>query len=225
MELRNFPAGIDDFAGQPGRRATFAEGWDAVLASWFDAYTGIEGGRFYDTRADTTPGRPDTQSVAWDAFPRPIEKWFEDADEPDTERWRAAETLRPRLFDGRPLRRVTDGSLAEPVPVLHRQQDEYCEWFAHRDGDGHITRVTFTCEGPEYWRFLAGGTAAFFDADDDRAGIVDGDIDLVADLYRRHVDPSVEVDDLLWPYDVAAYDERSAKWGIYGRTGTYNPFN
>ena len=29
---------------------------------------------------------------------------------------RAAETLRPRLFDGRPLRRVTDGSLAEPVP-------------------------------------------------------------------------------------------------------------
>ena len=29
MELRNFPAGIDDFAGQAGRRAAFAEGWDA----------------------------------------------------------------------------------------------------------------------------------------------------------------------------------------------------
>lgn len=225
MELRNFPAGIDDFAGQPRRRAAFAEGWDAILASWFEAYAGIEGGRFYDPRADTTPGRPDTQSVAWDAFPRPIERWFEEADEPDLERWRAAETLRPRLFDGKPLRRVTDGSLAEPVPVLHRQQDEYCEWFAHRDAEGHIARVTFTCEGPEYWRFLAGGTGAFFAAGDERADIVDGDLDLVTDLYRRHVDPAVEADDLLWPYDVAAYDEGSGKWAVYGEAGTYNSFN
>jgi hypothetical protein len=225
MELRNFPAGIDDFAGQPARRPAFARGWDAILASWFEAYAGIEGGYFYDPRTDTSPGRPDTQSVAWDAFPRPIEKWFEEADDPELERWRAAETLRPRLFDGRPLRRVTDGSLAEPVPVLHRQQDEYCEWFAHRDDDGHISRVTFTCEGPEYWRFLAGGTAAFFDDGDERAEIVDGDLDLVAGLYRRHVDPAVDDDDLLWPYDVAAYDAGTKKWGIYGRAGEYNPFN
>ena len=225
MELRDFPAGIDDFTELPGRRAAFAEGWDAILASWFEAYAGIEGGYFYDPRADTSPGRPDNQSVAWDAFPRPIEKWFEEADEPDLERRRAAETLRPRLFDGRPLRRVTDGSLAEPVPVFHRQQDEYCEWFVDRDEEGHIARVTFTCEGPEYWRFLAGGTGAFFAAGDDRAEIVDGDLDLVARLYQRHVDPSVEIEDLLWPYDVAAYDAGSAKWGIYGKAGTYNPFN
>jgi hypothetical protein len=225
MELRSFPAGIDDFTEHPGRRAAFAEGWDAILASWFEAYAGIEGGRFYDPRADTTPGRPDTRAVAWDAFPRPIEKWFEEADEPDLERWRAAETLRPRLFDGRPLRRVTDGSLAEPVPVFHRQQDEYCEWFVNHDDDGHIARVTFTCEGPEYWRFLAGGTGAFFPADDERSGIADGDLDLVTALYKRHVDPSVADDDLLWPYDVAAYDEQSGRWGIYGEAGTYNPFN
>lgn len=225
MELRNFPAGVDDFADQPGRRAAFAAGWDAIVSSWFEAYAGIEGGRFYDPRADDTPGRPDTQSVAWDAFPRPIEKWFEEADDPESERWRAAETLRPRTFDGKPLRRVTDGSLAEPVPVFHRQQDEYCEWFAHRDDQGRIARVTFTCEGPEYWRFLAMGTRAFFAAGDERAGIVDGDMDLVADLYRRHVDPSVAVGELLWPYDVAAYDARARTWAIYGRAGTYNPFN
>ena len=224
MELRNFPAGVDDVAGHP-RRAAFAEGWDAILANWFEAFAGIEGGYFYDTRADTTPGLPDTQSVAWDAFPRPIERWFEEADEPDLERWKAAETLRPRLFDGRLLRRMTDGSLAEPVPVLHRQQDEYCEWFAHRDEDGHIVRVTLTSEGPEYWRFLAMGTGAFFEPGDERAGIVDGDIDLVTDLYRRHVDPAVEAEDLLWPYDVAAYNAGTDRWGVYGRAGTYNPFN
>ena len=77
MDLRNFPAAIDDFADRPARRDTFARGWDAILASWFESYAGIEGGGFYDSRSDTTPGRPDTQSVAWDAFPRPLEKWFE----------------------------------------------------------------------------------------------------------------------------------------------------
>ena len=59
----------------------------------------------------------------------------------------------------------------------------------HRDEEGHIARVTFTCEGQEYRRFLAGGTGAFFDAGDERADIVAGDLDLVAGLYRRHVDP------------------------------------
>lgn len=225
MELRNFPAAVDDFADRPARREAFAQGWDAILASWFEAYAGIEGGAFYDDRADATPGEPDVQSVAWDAFPRPIERWFEDADDPDLDRWHAAETLRPRTFDGKPLRRVTDGSLAEPVPVFHRQQDEYCEWFAHRDDDGRIARVTFTCEGPEYWRFLAGGTGAFFPEDDERSAIVEGDMDLVLERYRAHVDPAVDGDDLLWPYDVAAYDARSRRWAIYGKAGTYNPFN
>lgn len=225
MTLRSFPGGINDVADEAGRREAFAEGWDVIVSAWFEAYAGIEDGGFYDPRADTTPGPPDSQSVAWDAFPRAIERWFEDADDPDLERWRAADTLRPRLFDGRPLRRVKDGSLAEPVPVLHRQQDEYCEWFAHRDDEGRIDRVDFTCEGPEYWRFLALGTGAFFAPDDERARIVDGDIDLVAALYRAHVDPSVAVDDLLWPYDVAAYDAESGRWYYYGFAGTYNPFN
>lgn len=225
MDLRDFPGAVDDFADRPAKREAFARGWDAILASWFEAYDGIEGGRFYDPRRDTSPGGADTQSVAWDAFPRAVERWFEESDDPDLERWRSAETLRPRTFDGRPLRRVTDGSLAEPVPVFHRQQDEYCEWFVSRDDRGRIARVTFTAEGPEYWRFLAMGTAAFFPADDERAGIVEGDLDLVAGLYRTHVNPGVDVDDLLWPYDVAAYDARSRRWGIYGRVGTYNPFN
>jgi hypothetical protein len=35
------------------------------------------------------------------------------------------------------------------------KQDEYLEWFLHRDADGEITAIDFTCEGPEYWDFLA----------------------------------------------------------------------
>ncbi|KAJ1323027.1 hypothetical protein MN608_11881 [Microdochium nivale] len=33
-------------------------------------------------------------------------------------------------------------------------QDEYCEWTVRKDQDKRIVSVTFTCEGPEYWKFL-----------------------------------------------------------------------
>ena len=225
MDRFNPPGLSDDFDRRPTQRESFARGWDAVVASWLRANDGFGGGSFYDPRTDETPGTPDTAPVPWDAFPRFLEKWFEDDADPDQKRWTAAETLRPRLFGGQPLRRVKDGALAEPLETLHRQQDEYCEWFAHRDDDGHIVRLTFTSEGPEYWQFLAGGTRAILDSDDPGFELADGDIGLVAELYAEHVDPSVEESDLVWPYDVAAYSSGQQRWYLYATKGTYNPFN
>jgi hypothetical protein len=60
------------------------------------------------------------------------------------------------------------------------EQDEYCEWAVERDGDGTIERVTFTSEVPEYFEHLAAR-----------------DPDLLVELYRRHVDPRVVLDDLV----------------------------
>jgi hypothetical protein len=37
----------------------------------------------------------------------------------------------------------------------YRPQDEYLEWASQRDADGTIREVWFTCEGPEYWSFIA----------------------------------------------------------------------
>jgi hypothetical protein len=55
-------------------------------------------------------------------------------------------------------------------------QDEYCEWSVTRDAaSGKITRVTFTCEGPEYWEFLAAVNPA-----------------AVLALYQEHVSPAVK---------------------------------
>lgn len=34
-------------------------------------------------------------------------------------------------------------------------QDEYLEWSLKKDNKGRIVTVTYTCEGPEYWNFLA----------------------------------------------------------------------
>lgn len=219
------PGFIDDFRLRPDKREAFARGWDAIIDDYLTSFAGREGGSFYNPSQDETPGEPARQSVAWDAFPQPIRRWFENVSDSDRRRWSSAETLRPLTIGGQPLRRVRGDALAEPVQVFFRQQDEYCEWFAHRDDTGRITRVTFTCESPEYWRFLAMGTRRFFPAEDDRSTIFEGDLDLVAELYRAHVDPSVTVDDLVWPFDVAAFDSESGRWLIRARAGWYNEHN
>ncbi|MCA1626223.1 MAG: hypothetical protein LC778_21005, partial [Acidobacteria bacterium] len=63
---------------------------------------------------------------------------------------------------------------------------EYCEWSVERDPEtDKITRVTFTCEGPEYWRFLA-NTAP----------------NKALELYQEFVSPDVRLEDLFAPNGV-----------------------
>eukprot|EP00245_Coleochaete_scutata_P007463 TRINITY_DN2287_c0_g1_i1.p1 TRINITY_DN2287_c0_g1~~TRINITY_DN2287_c0_g1_i1.p1 ORF type:complete len:466 (+),score=65.30 TRINITY_DN2287_c0_g1_i1:165-1562(+) len=90
-----------------------------------------------------------TQDVAWTAFPRRISL----AASSDRQRWRVADSDR-------------------------EQQDEYCEWSVERRGS-KITRVTFTCEAPEYWEYLASVQP-----------------DTVLQLYREHVSSEVRMEDL-----------------------------
>src|SRR4051794_29703408 len=61
------------------------------------------------------------------------------------------------------------------------QQDEYLEWVTTRE-NGQVTRVAFTCEGPEYWRFVARS-----------------DPDLLVDLYSQIAGERVPKKDLLTP--------------------------
>jgi hypothetical protein len=89
--------------------------------------------------------------IKWVAFPRNVTV----SSVSDKQRWRRADSSRDL-------------------------QDEYCEWSVDRDATtDKITRVTFTCEGPEYWTYLAGSNA-----------------DLAVDLYRKFVNPAVTKQDL-----------------------------
>lgn len=99
----------------------------------------------------TTPADGATEKdITWTAFPRLVE--IDAASNED--RWRTADSTRD-------------------------VQDEYCEWSVeHRDG--RLARVTFTCEGPEYWEYLAAVNLA-----------------AVADLYRRFINPEVQEKDLV----------------------------
>ena len=58
-------------------------------------------------------------------------------------------------------------------------QDEYCEWSVERRADGKIAKVTFTCEGPEYWKFLGKKNPK-----------------RVTELYKAFVNPQVQEADL-----------------------------
>jgi len=100
------------------------------------------------------------QPIIWKGFPRLLEKQF---GENTTAAFKHAEDDTP----GANARKAT--------------QDEYLEWHVTRDTTPakKIVRVEFTCEGPEYWQFLAKNAP-----------------DKVVALYQKHVSPSVVKADL-----------------------------
>lgn len=107
--------------------------------------------RFFNPLQNAPAADAVQKDITWTAFPRIVQ--IESAS--DEERWQTA-----------------DGSRSV--------QDEYCEWSVARNlGTKKITKVTFTCEGPEYWTFLA---AVNFPK--------------VLELYRAHVHPQVQLQDL-----------------------------
>lgn len=71
--------------------------------------------------------------VTWEGFPR---YWNLQYPHSNAQKWKASEVL--QKYQGQ----------------YFRYQDEYLEWRGEYQG-GKLVKVTFTCEGPEYWDFLA----------------------------------------------------------------------
>lgn len=86
----------------------------------------------------------------------------------------------PRRFSGQNAGAATDYAAAEPDQlstdgkIRFRQEDEYLEWFVHRDPQGRIVRVDFTCEAWDYFNFLATANPG-----------------AVVELYRKYVAPDL----------------------------------
>jgi hypothetical protein len=107
--------------------------------------------QFYDPTVSDTPDDATQADIVWSAFPASL---LRDATS-QRQRWTLADAAR-------------------------EHQDEYCEWSVERNGDGKITRVTFTSEVREYWELTA-----------------ERDPDLLLSLYHEFVDPSTSIDDLI----------------------------
>lgn len=140
------------------------------------------GSPFYDEWSAYLSG-----ALSWRPAPTAGPGWFYDPSEPPAvtpvgERalvWmgfpRTLLTVQHRDERGAAFARGDDRATLGPASV----QDEYLEWHTERNAKGRITKVTFVTETPEYWRRLA---AAHFD--------------VVVDLYRSLVSPTVAPGDL-----------------------------
>lgn len=146
------PGGLTDLdeAGLEQWSAFLSASVDDAIAGRLDHTNDAPRAQFYNLTKTDTADDASVQEVSWIAFPRQIKV----NSVSDRQRWTRADTSRDL-------------------------QDEYCEWSVTRNRDGTITRVTFTCEGPEYWELLAQTRP-----------------DTLLALYQQYVDPAVQHEDL-----------------------------
>ncbi len=216
------PARMDDFDAIPGQR----DAWHRFVLEAFDASIKTEVKKLQSVTRDAVrpqfysafrfdPGPAIEQAVVWNAFPKELLRRYGRA--------RAlveADRLWPMSaygFDWRydpdvPAR--TGAQIPDnPDTIFYRPTVEYCEWHVERDPDsGRIRRVTFTSEPPEYWFAMYGGRMDGSSVD------FPGDKDLVLELYRRLVNPKVEMKDLQVQAPIAS------PFG-HLKPGGYNPHN
>jgi hypothetical protein len=156
------PGKLEDF-----KKPTSAAAWNTLISGQFDesvaatqAYLKGLPSQFFNP-AKGIPQATDHAElpIKWPGFPRLLEN----SGMSPEEALRQAELI-SGTFIGR-----------------YRHQDEYLEWFVTRDpATQKITRIDFTCEGPEYWSFLA-----------------ENEPDELVALYRQHVSPDVKATDLI----------------------------
>jgi hypothetical protein len=147
---------------------------------------------YVDPRATAVPDGLAPAGQPWNGFPRAV---LEHLAKDDHEKaWEIAERMQTKAGY-----RTQDGRAVELR--FRAFQDEYLEW--HADADEHgVHRVSFTCEGPEYWEQLA-----------------QVKFERVHELYREHVRDDVAASDLKFADDVYVGGRRRYK------AGDYNPFN
>lgn len=116
--------------------------------------------QFYNPMKVDTPNEHITRPIIWKAFPKLLADKYEENMEQ--------------------VYKEADEELIHDGERIYRPQDEYCEWHVERDNQtGKIKCITFTCEGPEYWGFLANVNP-----------------DKVVNLYKTYVNQEVTKEEL-----------------------------
>lgn len=190
------PAFLPDFDRISGHR----EGWDRYISSIFGGAIGriadqgvpVGSAQFYDETQTSSEEPIVDKAVQWFGFPQ---------------------TLVAQLGRSRALR-VADETAPDPQinGALSRQQDEYLEWQVTREA-GRITRVTFTCEGPEYWQSIAGGPSIYDQPGRSPADFgATGSRDVLVELYREVLETDeVQAADLYFADDQQTYNP----WNVW----------
>lgn len=228
MPLNQFsaPAFVQDFKPEQVRA------WSSLVDFWIKREVKLLKGDdqnkpvlFFNELTDPVPEDAPVKPIPWDGFPRSLKLRFQgDA------LWEAAKPLRSVAASaGGRLFAIREGTPVE-VDYGYRNQDEYLEWLeTPGEQPGSIKKITFTCESPEYWTFIAGGTKALVNEEDLPlvTEVVEGDHDLLLELYRRYVSPDVQLEDLRYPHDVRLLVSEDGQPKVYAwaERGDYNPYN
>ena len=213
MRVERFdpPADLSDFDLVAGQRAAWHEYVKAQFQEGIaraEDLVGQGNAQFFDPSDTESPdGATAMKAISWPGFPNTLNVEAEDA-------LADAEKLRVLMMGGQ--HRMVDEA-HRPVQLLYRPQDEYLEWRTERDQNGKISRVTFTCEPPEYWESLAQGYPVSFSGQGTSSK---GSPELLLVLYRALVSPQVELADLLFKEPV-----RDLRTGLLYKAGQYNPWN
>jgi hypothetical protein len=169
MPLAKFdpPGMLDDFDEQQKVQwsAFINDQFQQAVRGYPDEYE-FDGPReqFFNPLSVGVDADRQTRDITWVAFPRQVKGVG------DVQRWRKADSNRDL-------------------------QDEYCEWSVERHPQSDkITKVTFTCEGPEYWMYLANTRP-----------------DLAVKHYLRFVSDKVQQQDLF--FADGRYNPRN-KWNV-----------
>ncbi|MGY8635627.1 hypothetical protein RAD15_24430 [Bradyrhizobium sp. 14AA] len=235
MPLLSPPARIDDFAHSRDPQGAAQRYNDKVIGRYVSAAVGSSKNFF--SPLELTAGAP-VAGVPWNGFPKSIDRWMDVVTHVgDLSKVEAAEAvadvLRPQAYvvidtqDGPDLvqvnldavshyRKDDARSQARPlrtasgknVTIRIRQQDEYLEWFAKRNGIGAIEHIDFTAEPYDYWQFLASE-----------------DIDLVTSLYQLHIDGGITKPELQFQEDILVWYPSQNGWAKLYDKGDYNPYN
>ncbi|CAG8443577.1 12763_t:CDS:1 [Funneliformis caledonium] len=174
LEKFDPPAYLDDM------KPDLLQEWSKLVKEWTqgaikgypDDYI-FDGPRlqYFDSTSTYTSEDAVEQDIVWTAFPNQVTK----NSVTDKKRWETADSSRD-------------------------VQDEYCEWSVLRDPKtGKIIRVTFTCEGPEYWNLIA-----------------EKDPDKLVEMYKTIIGPNVKKGDLFDSNN--NYNQRN-KWNNNTNTG------
>jgi hypothetical protein len=166
MRIEHFdaPGNVDDF----GNEATLKAKWSRAMSKNFDdgvnrvtAFLSARGAgtcQFYNpvTHGRAEPDMP-LADISWNGFPKKMGS--------------AGTGSLPRYAEAEP--RIQPGQ--------SRPQDEYLEWHVVRNAAKKITSIQFTCEGYDYWEFLAAEAP-----------------DKLLALYRKFISPTAQMSELMF---------------------------
>jgi hypothetical protein len=174
--------------------------------------------QFVDPTQTAVPVDARLHAVSWNGFPRKLRIQERDG---DVDAFPAAERTRMK----RDMFYTVDG---EPFEISYRNGDEYLEWRADLDERGRITRITFTCEPPDYWSVVAQGyPSPFFmlpGAQTPKRRRDAGRPDRLLARYHQLVGPDVQLADLVFVQDLFDRPGRPGRRLMF-RAGEYNPWN